>query len=47
MLDRKLEPLAAKQIWSAVPVVFVVALVLSLVRLPDIGVAPPMTVEAR
>ncbi|MHA3023550.1 hypothetical protein ACXPWS_25190 [Mycobacterium sp. BMJ-28] len=46
MLDRKLEPLVAKQIWSAVPVVFVVALVLSLVRLPDIGMAPPMTVDA-
>lgn len=46
MLGRKLEPLAAKQIWSAVPVVLVVAVLLSLVRLPAIGLAPPLQVNA-
>lgn len=46
VLDRKLEPLAAKQIWSAVPVVFVVAILLSFVRLPDVGLAPPLGVSS-
>jgi len=43
-LQRKVEPLAANQIWSAVPLVAVVALALSLVPLPKSGLAPPMRV---
>lgn len=42
VLNRKLEPLAAKQIWSAVPLVLVVAILLAFVRLPDSGLAPPL-----
>lgn len=46
VLDRKLEPLAARQIWSAVPLVLVIAVLLSLVRLPDLGLAPAARVPA-
>ena len=41
LLDRKIEPLAAGQVWSALPVVLAVAIALSFVRLPDPGLAPP------
>lgn len=34
VLDRKVEPLAAKQVWTSVPLVIAVALVLSLFHLP-------------
>jgi hypothetical protein len=34
VLDRKIEPLAAKQVWSAVPLVVAVALILALMPLP-------------
>jgi len=46
VLDRKLEPLAARQIWSAVPLVLVIAALLSVVRLPEVGLAPAVRVEA-
>jgi hypothetical protein len=45
-LDRKIEPLAAGQVWSAVPVVLVIAIALSFVRLPDTGLVPPTRVDA-
>jgi uncharacterized membrane protein YidH (DUF202 family) len=45
VLDRKVEPVAARQIWSEVPVVLVVAICLALVRLPSTGV-PPLQVDA-
>jgi hypothetical protein len=45
VLDRKLEPLAARQIWAAVPVVLVVAVTLSFVRLPPPTFAPPLQVD--
>ncbi|OBF26144.1 hypothetical protein [Mycobacterium sp. ACS4331] len=45
LLDRKVEPVAAKQIWSAVPLVLVIAVGLSLVRLPQVGFAPPLHVD--
>jgi hypothetical protein len=34
VLDRKVEPLAARQVWAGVPVVVVVGIALALVRLP-------------
>lgn len=34
VLDRKVEPLAAKQVWASLPLVIVVALALSFFRLP-------------
>ncbi|MGE2728553.1 hypothetical protein ACQI4F_03675 [Mycolicibacterium vaccae] len=40
VLDRKVEPLAANQVWSAVPLVFVVALSLSIIPLPASPNAP-------
>src|SRR5262249_21443405 len=40
LLDRKIEPLAAGHVWSALPVVLAVAIALSFVRLPDVGLAP-------
>lgn len=41
LLDRKVEPLAAKQVWAGVPLVVAVALALTLVRLPtDVSTAP-------
>ncbi len=46
VLDRKIEPLAANQVWSAVPVVLVIAILLSLVRLPVSIFAPPLRVDA-
>ncbi|MCV7356972.1 hypothetical protein H7K04_16175 [Mycolicibacterium fluoranthenivorans] len=45
VLDRKLEPLAARQIWSAVPLVLVIAVLLSVVRLPEVGLASPARVD--
>ncbi len=45
-LDRRMEPLAAKQVWAAMPVVLVVALGLSFVRLPAVGFAPTRYVPA-
>ena len=46
VLGRKLEPLAARQIWSAVPLLLVVAVLLSLVRLPSVGIAPVVRVNS-
>jgi hypothetical protein len=46
VLERKIEPLAANQVWSAVPVVLAVAIVLSFVRLPDIGLASAVRVDS-
>jgi hypothetical protein len=41
LLDRKVEPLAAKQVWAAVPLVVGVAAVLTLVHLPTgVSTAP-------
>lgn len=34
LLDRKVEPLAARQVWAGVPVVVIVAIALALVHLP-------------
>ena len=45
-LDRRIEPLAANQVWAAIPVVFVVAIGLSFVRLPAVGFAPTEYVPA-
>jgi hypothetical protein len=41
-LDRKIEPLAAGQVWVGLPLVFAVAVVLSTVRLP-VPPTPPTT----
>jgi hypothetical protein len=41
LLDRSVEPLAAKQVWAAIPLVVVVAAALALVHLPqDVSTAP-------
>jgi hypothetical protein len=45
VLERKIEPLAAGQVWAALPVVLAVAIAISLVRLPSIGFAPAAVVE--
>jgi hypothetical protein len=45
LLERKIEPLAARQVWAALPVVLVVAIGISLVRLPSVGFAPEAVVE--
>ena len=45
VLERKIEPLAANQMWSALPVVLVVAVAISLVRLPSIVFTPAAVVE--
>ncbi len=42
LLDRKIEPLAARQVWAGVPVVVVVGVALSLVRLPPLAGASPV-----
>ena len=44
-LDRKIEPVAAKQVLEAVPVVVAVAVLLALVRLPDLPIAPPARID--
>lgn len=43
LLGRKVEPLAAGQVWAAVPLVAVIAIALSLVQLPSTLGATPMT----
>lgn len=43
VLDRKVEPLAAKQVWSAVPLVAAVAVVLSLFPLPAVVTTAPIS----
>lgn len=45
VLDRKMEPLAVRQIWSTVPLVVAVSLVLTLFRVPDIGLPTPSPVS--
>jgi hypothetical protein len=40
-LERKVEPLAARQVWAAVPVVLLVGIALAFVRLPDLGSPAP------
>ena len=40
VLDRKVEPLAARQIWAAIPVVVIIAVALSFVRLPAPALVP-------
>jgi len=42
VLDRKLEPLAAKDVWAGLPLVLAVAIALSLVTLPG-PTSPPAT----
>ncbi len=47
LLDRKVEPLAARQVWAGVPVVVVVGIVLALVPLPaGVGISPVTPVIA-
>jgi len=47
LLDRKVEPLAARQVWSAVPVVVAVGIGLSLMNLPPaVGVTPVAPLSA-
>ncbi len=46
VLERKIEPLAAKQVWSAMCTVLVVAVVVSLFPLPSTGFAPPARIDA-
>ncbi len=46
LLDRKVEPLAAAQVWSALPVVLAVGVGLSLIPLPAAGLAPTARVDA-
>ena len=41
ILDRKVEPLAAKQVWASVPLVVIVAVLLAMVPLPGTGSPPP------
>jgi hypothetical protein len=41
MLDRKVEPLAARQVYAGAPLVFVVAMALASVRLPAATSPPP------
>ncbi|MFN8032187.1 MAG: hypothetical protein U0Q47_02690 [Mycobacterium sp.] len=45
VLDRKLEPLAAKEVWSGLPLVLAVAIALSPVRLPGPTGPPPTWVS--
>jgi hypothetical protein len=41
LLDRKVEPLAARQVWAGVPLIIAVAAALALVHLPtDVSTAP-------
>ncbi|KAA0079188.1 hypothetical protein CIW52_29690 [Mycolicibacterium sp. P9-64] len=47
VLDRKVEPLAARQVWAGVPVVVVVGVALAFVHLPPaVGVTPVAPVHA-
>lgn len=46
LLDRKIEPLAARQVWSAMGVVLVIGLALSFVRLPVHQFPEPTRVDA-
>ena len=46
VLERKIEPLAANQIWSAIPVVLVVAVALFFVPLPAAVFTPPLRIAA-
>ena len=39
-LERGIRPLATRQVWAGVPLVFAVAVALSLVHLPKAGIAP-------
>ncbi|MEV3901600.1 hypothetical protein AB0K11_04680 [Mycobacterium sp. NPDC050551] len=43
ILERSVEPLAAKQVWSGVPLVIVVALVLSTFHLPAVTTTAPIS----
>ncbi|MBJ7340480.1 hypothetical protein [Mycolicibacterium sp.] len=46
LLDRKVEPLAARQVWAGVPVVVAVGIALALVNIPStLGTTPLSTVE--
>lgn len=42
VLDRKVEPLAARQVWAGVPVVVIVGIVLAFVHLPPTVSASPL-----
>ena len=48
LLDRKVEPLAARQVWAGVPVVVVVGIALAFVHLPPTvashAPSPPLSV---
>lgn len=46
LLDRKIEPLTVRQIWSVVPLLVIIAVMLSVVRLPAVGLAPQVRVDA-
>ncbi len=41
LLERKVAPLAARQVWAGIPLVLVVAIALAFVRLPATGTPPP------
>jgi hypothetical protein len=45
LFERVIEPLGAAQVWSALPLVLVVGIVLSFVRLPDSAVTPVARVD--
>jgi hypothetical protein len=47
LLDRKVEPLAARQVWAGVPVVVVVGIALAFMHLPPIVGVTPITADAR
>ncbi|MGV0741196.1 hypothetical protein [Mycolicibacterium sp. XJ870] len=46
VMDRDIQPLASRQVWSAVPLVLVVAVALSFVRLPASGLPPPVRIDS-
>jgi hypothetical protein len=45
ILDRKVEPLAAREVWLGFPLVLVVAIALSFVRLPSLVTPPPAQID--
>jgi hypothetical protein len=47
LLDRQVEPLAARQVWAGVPVVVAVGIALAFVHLPPMVGVTPVTADAR
>ena len=43
LLDRKVEPLAARQVWAGVPVVVIIAIAIALIPLPPPAGTTPIT----